>query len=205
MTEIDDLRLAELLCARLCHDLSGPIGGAAAGVELLADSGAPDADDVRLLADSVTAAASHLRFLRAALGHGAAPFAAGEPEALSRAFLASRGGVTLDWRDDGGEVPRPLGKLALVLVLVARDALTRGGTVAVRLRQVEARVEVTATGPAVGTAELMAGFGDGVAGDELGPRGAPARYARRRAAAEGWRLAVEQETGMLRLAVEPLA
>ena len=31
----DELKLAELLCARLCHDLAGPVGAVATGAELL--------------------------------------------------------------------------------------------------------------------------------------------------------------------------
>jgi histidine phosphotransferase ChpT len=201
MPELDDLHLAELLCARLCHDLSGPIGGAAAGVELLADTDAPGAEDVRLLADSVTAAAGHLKFLRAALGYGTAPFAGGELEALCRAVFAGRGNLQLDWQGDRGEVPRSLGKLALVLVLVARDALARGGSVTVRLESASGRAEVVATGPSPGNPELLAGFDESVA--QLSPRGAPARYAVRRARAGGASLRVEQGEGLLRLMVEP--
>ena len=37
----DDLILAELLCARLVHDLSGPVGAVANGAELLEDAGPP--------------------------------------------------------------------------------------------------------------------------------------------------------------------
>ncbi len=201
MAENDDLRLAELLCARLCHDLSGPIGGATAGVELLADADASDADDVRLLADSVNAAAAHLKFMRAAFGHGTTQFAPGELEGLSRALLAGRGNLALDWRDEGGEAPRSLGKLALALILVARDALARGGTVAVALRPSVGRAEITAAGASPGGAELMAGFD--VSASELGPRAAPARYALRHAAASGALLEMEQDDALLRFTVRP--
>ena len=39
MEPMEALHLAELLCSRICHDLAGPVGAAAAGAELIADSG----------------------------------------------------------------------------------------------------------------------------------------------------------------------
>jgi len=40
-----EMQLAELMAARLCHDLVGPIGAVAKGVELLGDGG-PDAERI---------------------------------------------------------------------------------------------------------------------------------------------------------------
>ena len=37
-----DLKVAQFLCSRLCHDLAGPVGAVNAGLELL-DEGADDA------------------------------------------------------------------------------------------------------------------------------------------------------------------
>jgi histidine phosphotransferase ChpT len=36
---IPELKLAELLCTRLCHDLTGPIGAVSNGAEFLSDEG----------------------------------------------------------------------------------------------------------------------------------------------------------------------
>jgi histidine phosphotransferase ChpT len=64
-----DLELAQLLCTRLCHDLAGPIGAVAAGVELIGDDPSmADAETIGLIGDSSTAASRKLKFLRAALG-----------------------------------------------------------------------------------------------------------------------------------------
>lgn len=64
-----DLELAQLLCTRLCHDLAGPIGAVAAGVELIGgDPGAADAETLSLIGDSSSAASLKLKFVRAALG-----------------------------------------------------------------------------------------------------------------------------------------
>lgn len=64
-----DLELAQLLCTRLCHDLAGPIGAVAAGVELIGDDPAmADTETIGLINDSSNAASRKLKFLRAALG-----------------------------------------------------------------------------------------------------------------------------------------
>jgi histidine phosphotransferase ChpT len=64
-----DLELAQLLCTRLCHDLAGPIGAVAAGVELIGDDPAmADAETIGLIGDSSNAASRKLKFLRAAFG-----------------------------------------------------------------------------------------------------------------------------------------
>lgn len=68
-----ELELAQLLCTRLCHDLAGPIGAVAAGVELIGgDPSAADAETLSLIGDSSTAASLKLKFVRAALGSSGA-------------------------------------------------------------------------------------------------------------------------------------
>src|SRR5689334_19894346 len=63
----DLLRLAELLCARLCHDLSGPLG-ALVGILDLAREEAPDSETVRLAEETAGELAQRLKLLRAAWG-----------------------------------------------------------------------------------------------------------------------------------------
>ncbi|MBX7199774.1 MAG: hypothetical protein K1X51_10385 [Rhodospirillaceae bacterium] len=67
-----DLELVRLLCTRLCHDLAGPIGAVAAGVELIGDDpAAVDAETLGLIGASSSAASLKLKFVRAALGSAA--------------------------------------------------------------------------------------------------------------------------------------
>src|SRR5262245_45703687 len=64
-----ELELAQLLCTRLCHDLAGPIGAVAAGVELIGtDPQAADPETLGLIGTSSAAASFKLKFLRAVLG-----------------------------------------------------------------------------------------------------------------------------------------
>lgn len=65
----DDLKMAHLLCTRLCHDLAGPVGAISAGVELMgSDPSLIDAETMSLLSGSADAAGRKLKFLRIAFG-----------------------------------------------------------------------------------------------------------------------------------------
>jgi histidine phosphotransferase ChpT len=88
---VTDLELAQLLCTRLCHDLAGPIGAVAAGVELIGDDPAmADAETIGLIGDSSSAASRKLKFLRAALG--LAPNTGGDFRHLVDGYIAATSG-----------------------------------------------------------------------------------------------------------------
>ena len=61
------LHMAELLCARLCHDLSGPLG-ALIGVLELAREEQPDSETLALAEDTAVELGQRLKLLRAAWG-----------------------------------------------------------------------------------------------------------------------------------------
>ena len=65
-----DLRVAQLLCSRICHDLLSPAAGVNAGVELLAEGGDNGPDAVGLIGRSATQVARRLAFYRVAFGLG---------------------------------------------------------------------------------------------------------------------------------------
>ena len=46
-----DLSVLELVCSRLCHDLVGPVGAAANGIELLRETMGSGSDDVLDMTD----------------------------------------------------------------------------------------------------------------------------------------------------------
>jgi len=132
-----DLRLFELLNARICHDLAGPVGAIANGVELLTEFGPSDADDMLpLLASSAQQAIRRLAFYRVAFGFAGGRTAWG-PAELRRlaADLFEDSRVTLDWPDepalDAVEVDARAAKLLLVMVMLGGEAVPRGGTVTV--------------------------------------------------------------------------
>ncbi len=80
-----NLELAQLLCTRLCHDLAGPVGAVAAGVELIGgDPSQVDAETLGLIGNSSAAASLKLKFMRGALG---AVGASGDPKGLLEGYL----------------------------------------------------------------------------------------------------------------------
>jgi histidine phosphotransferase ChpT len=87
-----DIRLSELLSARLCHELSGPIAAINNGVELLAEEyqsleAAPgtgfSSDALALVGDSARRAGSRLQFYRFAYGFSGGARAGPEPYELA--------------------------------------------------------------------------------------------------------------------------
>lgn len=173
---ISELKLAEMLCTRLCHDLAGPIGAVSNGSEFLAES----SDDIReqaieLIASSGRQAVAKLLFFRNLYGrinyHGEASL-----EELKKIadgfFVESR--VKLDWPDlhtdaAGLSISRRKGRLLLNLIYIASEALLKGGEVSVRLfnDQDTLQFSVKATGPAIKAKEHLRDILDGKGGDEL--------------------------------------
>ena len=135
MESVEDLRLAELLCSRLCHDLSGPVGAAAAGAELLAESGG-DAETLELVSTSASAASARLSFLRAAFGFGVQPQRTQSLRTVVEKYFgsltpSSQSPLELEWDVTEAELPAEAARLLLNLVMTARDALPRGGSISV--------------------------------------------------------------------------
>jgi histidine phosphotransferase ChpT len=203
---MDALILAELLCARLCHDMSGPVGAAAAGAELIADmGGAVDAETVALVSVSAGAGAARLKFFRSALGPSlSGPVDVGGLHDQVSLYLdslsSSVSGLGLDWRVDAGRMEAPTARLLLNLILLAKDALPRGGRIAVDM--VAGLPRVTALGEPSGLPdEVRAVLDDGVF--PASPRGAQAYLARSLADQVGRGLIVESFDGGVGFAVAP--
>lgn len=153
-----DLKVAQLLCSRLCHDLAGPSGAVHNGMELLDESGPDDGGDaLALIAASVGQLSARLAFYRLAFGYGGLsgrkPVLL-EAHDLTADFLAG-GRVTLNWpinQISGLEQDLPVSaaKLLLNMILVAVDALPRGGSLGVSIARLsENTVGNNGTGMAI--------------------------------------------------------
>jgi histidine phosphotransferase ChpT len=129
MASIVDLRIAELLAARLCHELVGPVTAVENGVELLLDQDPGlDREALTLVAESAARAGSRLQFYRFAYGFGGEGEAAGPPpfELAAGYFTASR--ITCDYHERVRRMPLARQRLACNLLLTGAQALARGGT-----------------------------------------------------------------------------
>jgi histidine phosphotransferase ChpT len=185
MAEDDGLKLAELLCARICHDLAGPVGAVGTGAELLAEeaeSGVLAGDALDLLTRSAAAAGSRLRFLRLAWGSGNQVIDGASLAAIATTYLREVGErLSLDWPQPDQDHPWPPAeaRLLLNLLIIARDCLPRGGVIHIRTDQSpEVFAEVTAAGPGArpgDAAQAMAAAGS----EGLAARGVQGYYTRR--------------------------
>jgi histidine phosphotransferase ChpT len=201
----DDLQLAELMAARLCHDLVGPIGAVANGVELLSDGeSSGDPEVTSLIAVSARQAARRLQWFRVAFGSGGSlPSAAIFAETRRLASgLFDDGRVTLDWvsPDAATEAAatRPAAKLALNLSLAAIECLPRGGAVQVRIAAAPNRltIKVIAIGASARLPDDMAAaLRADVRISELTPKSIPVYLAARLAEQSKTRLGVQIVAG----------
>ncbi len=154
-----ELRLAEMLCTRLCHDLTGPIGAVNNGAEFLQEEGFNlQGQAVELITTSAAAAVARLQFYRVAYGRvkESGEASLGDHQKLAQDFFAG-GKITLDWPDAHGEasgvsVSLRMMRLLFNMLIIATGSLIKGGTVKVRIAQVsesEKRIEVEAQGGSV--------------------------------------------------------
>jgi histidine phosphotransferase ChpT len=123
---------ASLLCSRLCHDLLSPVGALNNGIELLTDEHDPEMRTrcLDLLGESARASANKLKFFRLAFG------AAGgfgdqvdtrEARVAVEGLFGGDGRIQLGWMIDEPVMSKAALKILLNLILIAGDALVRGG------------------------------------------------------------------------------
>lgn len=149
----NDVDLAALLCSRLCHDLLSPVGAMNNGLELLADEHDPEMRKrcMDLLAESAKSAADKLKFFRLAFG-AAGGFGSevdpSEAYAVVEPLVTASKKTELVWSVPNALMPKRAVKVLLNLVLIANDALVRGGTlhVGAELRDGEQEIVIHANG-----------------------------------------------------------
>lgn len=150
---IPQLKLAELLCTRLCHDLTGPIGALSNGAEFLSDEGFDlQGQAIELINSSAQQAVSRLQFYRKAYGRinddGEANLA--ELQKVSTEFFTGSK-VILDWPDSDAEasgvsISYKMGRLLLNLLIISSATLLRGGDLAIRISAADNVKTVTING-----------------------------------------------------------
>ena len=131
----DQLELAALLCSRVCHDLISPVGAIVNGLEVFDD--AKNTDDrefaLNLIRKSAKTASAKLQFCRLAFGaagSAGAQIDTGDAETMARGFLEDDK-TRLTWNLPRTLQPKNRVKLLLNMLILAQQAIPRGGTLTV--------------------------------------------------------------------------
>ena len=197
-----DARVIELLTARLCHDLIGPVSAIANGVELLDDDD-PEffKDAVALVGDSARKAIRRLQFYRFAYGFRPGGLVSTAPNVLV-ADLLEGAQIACDYPEPVRALPLEWQKLVCNLIAIAADALPRGGRLA--LVSQAGAVTVEASGEGNGPPpEICEALTLTTSVDVLTPRTVAAYFTRFLGETLGCRLSAECEAGRFRLAAAP--
>jgi histidine phosphotransferase ChpT len=201
MPTVIDMRVCELLAARLCHDMAGPIAAIANGAELLDDD---DPDFAReaaaLIGDSARTAAKRLQLFRYVFGFSRGAHAGPPPHALAGEYFAGSA-IQCDYPDSVRELEPEWQRLACSLLFVGAEGLPRGGRLA--LETSPGGLVLTATGEGEGPlAESREALARAASVGELTSRGVCAYFAGLLAEGLGRRLELTVEPGSFRLKCE---
>jgi len=210
MSMLVDMRVVELLNARLCHELVSPVGAINNGVELLGEED-PDfvRDAIQLIGQSARKASQRLQFYRFAYGTNASASSSSSGSPASGRDLSvglfEETKVRCDWQAGAATLPSDWQRLACNMLVLAGEALPRGGSVVVRpLRAGISGIEVVAEGDNVNvTPEMRAALEQGAPVEELTSRTIQAYFAARLAGQLGAMLALveaEPQRAMFRAA-----
>src|ERR1700683_187175 len=129
------LDLAALLCSRVCHDLISPVGAIVNGLEVLDE----DKDEetrtfaLDLIKKSAHMASAKLQFCRLAFGaagSAGAQIDTGDAETVARGFIEDDK-IKLTWGVPRVLLPKNRLKLVLNMLVVAAQAIPRGGLLTV--------------------------------------------------------------------------
>jgi histidine phosphotransferase ChpT len=203
MTRPIDLRVVELLAARLCHDLIGPVSAISNGVELLADE-EPDfvLDAVALVGDSARKANRNLQFYRFAYAFGGGGLIGPTPHLLAAEFFRETA-IECDYRAEARALSLDQQKLACMMLMLAGEGLPRGGRLV--LSAGPAGPEIEATGAGTGPSpEARTALALAVPAAELTSRTVGGYFAGLLAEALGRRLVVADQPGGFRLSTAGL-
>lgn len=163
------LDLAALLCSRVCHDLISPVGAIVNGIEVLEEEKDEETKQfaLDLIKKSARTASAKLQFCRIAFGaagSAGAQIDTGDAESISRGFLEDDK-TRIEWNVPRALLPKNRVKLLLNMLLIAAQAIPRGGRITVDpagagetmgfvLKAVGTNAKVPAAIPPLLTAEL---------------------------------------------------
>ena len=194
MAYMIDLRVLELLCSRICHDLISPVTAINNGMELLDDDPGDMLEDIRdLLMNSASEGSGKLQYFRLAYGLG------GDPDGETGIGTAADLTVRLEkhekssiiWPDDRERMlPRLTIKAAMNMVLMAIEALPRGDRIVVSFENGGIQVLATGRGARIEENSLLA-LPPGTPVETLTPRSIQTYFTGQVVAAAGGVLTVD--------------
>ena len=168
--EMEASALASLVCARLCHDLVGPVSAIGAALDVLEDDDAEDMreDAMSLLRESANGAWARLEFTRLAFGAGgSAPgrLDAAELKRVSDAMF-EKSKVDIEWLGKGQSLEKSSARVLLNLVLLAVEALPRGGIAKITITPDGTEQHILCEGPRARLAPAAVGALEGKAPED---------------------------------------
>jgi len=136
-SSIEALDLAALLCSRVCHDLISPVGAIVNGLEVLEEEKDEATKEfaLDLIKKSARTASAKLQFCRIAFGaagSAGAQIDLGDAENIARGFLEDDK-TKLAWNLPRALSPKNRVKLLLNMLVIAGQAIPRGGRIGVEL------------------------------------------------------------------------
>ena len=199
-----DLRILELLAARLCHDLAGPVAAISNGAELLSDDD-PDfaRDAAALIGESARTAAKRLQLFRYVYGWSRGGMAGPQPHQLAAEYFAGTA-VECAYPDAICQLESEWQRLACNLLIVAGEVLPRSGRI--MLAPVAAGIEMEVAGEGTGLSpDNLAALTLATPLDALTSRQVGAYFAGMLAEDLGCRLIAEMRPGGFRVVCTPVA
>jgi histidine phosphotransferase ChpT len=156
----DPLQLSEIVCARLCHDLSGLVGSVLAALELVDGTEAAD-EALTVASESAVILGHRLRFIRAAWAGDGGAMGVSEVQTLANNVgTAQRLQLEFTGFDPAGMLGPAEARVLLNLLLLAMEGTAGGGRITVS-RAGSAEIVVAIDGPrAAWPSGLAACLGD---------------------------------------------
>src|ERR1700689_4740949 len=145
----DTIRLVELICARLCHDLGGLIGTVGNAIDMVTEDAGRDNEVLAFASTAANALTQRLRLMRTAWGPESDAITLSALVKLVTQALAARR-VRLDTTALPPDCvfPPPVGRVVLNLIVLACDCLPRGGTIVLLGEPADLLVRIAGPGSA---------------------------------------------------------
>lgn len=161
MIDSADIRFAEMLTTKFCHDIAGPVGAVNNGVEFLADSDPEmQTQAMKLIANSSSEAMVRLQFYRQAYGVNTSDSSVSIADTRKIAVdYFAQAKPNLMWPQEYSEVSgldltSLQRKIILNLLIVAIAALPRGGDVEFAIGETEIQVLAKGASTKFGEVEM---------------------------------------------------